>query len=146
MDFLFMFIKLIFALVVVIFLMMLSLRLSNKSIDKINGKRYMKVVDKVQLGKDSFIAIVKIGDKGLIMSVSQNKTEVLEEITLEEVLKIEKEKREAKDVPGVKPRYLNKVKNGWYRVKHSFKGVFFHLTKKKEDKKRKLKEDKDEKI
>lgn len=36
--------------------------------------------------------------------------------------------------PGVKPRYLNKVKNGWYRVKHSFKGVFFHLTKRKEDK------------
>ena len=36
--------------------------------------------------------------------------------------------------PGVKPRYLNKVKNGWYRVKHSFKGVLFHLTKRKEDK------------
>lgn len=42
--------------------------------------------------------------------------------------------QDSKDVPGVKPRYLNKVKNGWYRVKHSFKGVFFHLTKRKEDK------------
>lgn len=42
--------------------------------------------------------------------------------------------QDLKDVPGVKTRYLNKVKNGWYRVKHSFKGVFFHLTKRKEDK------------
>ena len=40
-------------------------------------------------------------------------------------------KQDSKDVPGVKPRYLNKVKNGWYRVKHSFKGVFFHLTNEK---------------
>ena len=135
MDFLFMFIKLIFALVVVIFLMMLSLRLSNKSIDKINGKRYMNVVDKVQLGKDSFIAIVKIGDKGLIMSVSQNKTEVLEEITLEEVLKIEKEKRESiEDMTKTVDKVMETVKD---KTRDFKKNV---------DKKRKLKEDKDEKI
>ena len=135
MDFLFMFIKLIFALVVVIFLMMLSLRLSNKSIDKINGKRYMKVVDKVQLGKDSFIAIVKIGDKGLIMSVSQNKTEVLEEITLEEVLKIEKEKRESiEDMTKTVDKVMETVKD---KTRDFKKNV---------DKKRKLKEDKNEKI
>lgn len=42
--------------------------------------------------------------------------------------------QDSKDVPGGNPRYLNKVKNGWYRVKHSFRGVFFHLTKRKDDK------------
>lgn len=73
MDFLFMFFKLIVALIVVIFLMMVSLKVSNRGLNKISGKRYMKIVDKVQLGKDSFIAIVKIGDKGVIMSVTHQK-------------------------------------------------------------------------
>lgn len=135
MDFLFMFIKLIFALAVVVFLMMLSLKLSNKGIDKINGKRYMKVIDKVQLGKESFIAIVKIGEKGLIISVSQNKTEILEEITIEEVIKIEKEKRESiEDMTKTVDKVMEVVKD---------KSKVF---KEKVDKKRKLKEDNDEKI
>ena len=42
--------------------------------------------------------------------------------------------QDSKDVPGEILRYSNKVKNGWYRVKHSFKGVLFHLTKRKDDK------------
>ena len=135
MDFLFMFIKLIFALAVVVFLMKLSLKLSNKGIDKINGKRYLKVIDKVQLGKESFIAIVKIGEKGLIISVSQNKTEILEEITIEEVIKIEKEKRESiEDMTKTVDKVMEVVKDK------------SKVLKEKVDKKRKLKEDNDEKI
>lgn len=135
MDFIFMFFRLIIALIVVIFLMMLSLKLSNKGLDKINGKRYMKVVDKVQLGKDSFIAIVKIGDKGIVMSVNPSKSEILEEISLEEVERIEKEKKESiEDMTKTVDKVVEVLKE---------KSA---VLKKKNLSKRKIKEDKNEKI
>lgn len=95
MDFIFMFFKLIFGLIVVLLAMVLTLKYSNKGITKLTDKKYVKIVDKVQIAKDSYIVIIKLGNKGKVLSVSNSHTEVLEEISLEEILKIEQEKRES---------------------------------------------------
>lgn len=95
MDFIFIFLKLIVALIVVLLAMILALKVSNKGLSKITEKKYMKIVDKVQLSKDNYIVTIKLGDKGKVLSVSNNHTEVIEEISLEEIKKIEDEKRES---------------------------------------------------
>ena len=92
-----MIIKLIFALVVVLGLMYLVFKISGNRLNKINEGKYIKVLEKVQISKDTSIVVVKIGKKGYIMSSSNNNTEKIDEISEEEILLLEEEKRIEKE-------------------------------------------------
>ncbi|MBU3109434.1 flagellar formation protein [Clostridium gasigenes] len=87
-----MIIKLIISLVIILGLILILFKLSNKKINDINDNKYINVIDKVQISKDSYILIVKIGKKGYIMSSSGGKTEKLEDLSEEEMVNIQKEK------------------------------------------------------
>lgn len=111
MEFIKMFLQLIIGLIVVLGLMIITVRVSNKGIKNITNKRYIKVIDKVQLAKDSYIVVAKIGDKGVIFVTSGNNTEKLQELSYEEIEKIEKEKRESlESMTHAFDKYLEKVK------------------------------------
>ncbi|MGL5354508.1 MAG: flagellar biosynthetic protein FliO [Clostridium sp.] len=88
-----MILKLIIALVTILALMLLLYKLSNKKISDINSNKYINVIDRVQIAKDSYILIVKIGNKGYVMSSSGGKTEKLEDLSQEEMLNIQSEKQ-----------------------------------------------------
>lgn len=106
-----MFLQLIIGLIVVLGLMMITLRVSNKGITNFTTKKYIRVIDKVQLSKDSYIVVAKIGDKGIIFVTSGNNTEKLQELSFEEIEKIEKEKRESLDnMTHAFDKYIEKVK------------------------------------
>ncbi|WP_243175627.1 flagellar biosynthetic protein FliO [Clostridium gasigenes] len=92
MDIFMMIIKLIISLVIILGLILILFKLSNKKINDINDNKYINVIDKVQISKDSYILIVKIGKKGYIMSSSGGKTEKLEDLSEEEMVNIQKEK------------------------------------------------------
>ncbi|ARC85294.1 flagellar biosynthesis, FliO family protein [Clostridium argentinense CDC 2741] len=81
-------IQLLIFLPFILFLIYLLGKLTNKFYISPPG-RYMKIVERLQLSKDSFIMVIKIGDKGYLMSSSNNKTEILKELTEEELLKAE---------------------------------------------------------
>ncbi|NKF06954.1 flagellar biosynthetic protein FliO [Clostridium gasigenes] len=87
-----MIIKLIISLVIILGLILILFKLSNKKINDINDNKYINVIDKVQISKDSYILIVKIGKKGYVMSSSEGKTEKLEDLSEEEMINIQKEK------------------------------------------------------
>lgn len=90
-----MFVKLILGLIVIIALIALSVKLSSKKITNFTNKKYVRVIDRIQISKDSYIVITKIGDKGIVFVTSGNSTQKLEELTSEEVTRIETEKRES---------------------------------------------------
>ena len=96
MDFAFLFLKLIFALVVVLGSMYLTFKLSGDKLSKINNK-YIKVLERSQISKESSIAVVKVGNKGYILSISNNKIEKLDELSKEEILIIEENKIREKE-------------------------------------------------
>ncbi len=114
-----MIIKLIFALVVVLGLMYLVFKISGNRLNKINEGKYIKVLEKVQISKDTSIVVLKIGKKGYIMSSSNNNTEKIDEISEEEILLLEEEKKIEKEkinqqyevaIKGLKSK-VNKLRN-----------------------------------
>lgn len=92
MDLVIIFIKLIISLGVILGLIFILFKISNKKLTDINDNKYVNVVDRVQIAKDSHIVIVKIGKKGYVMSTSGGKTEKLEDLSEEEMKNIQKEK------------------------------------------------------
>lgn len=97
MDLIFMIIKLIFALVVVLGLMYLVFKISGNRLNKFNEGKYVKVLERVQISRDTSIVVIKIGKKGYIMSSSTNNTEKLDEISEEDIVLLEEEKRKEKE-------------------------------------------------
>ncbi|MCF0148165.1 MAG: FliO/MopB family protein [Clostridium sp.] len=92
MDLVFLFLKLIFALAVVLGLMYLTFKLSGDKLSKINSNKHIKVLERSQISREASIAVVKVGDKGYILSISNNKIEKLDELSKEDILIIEEDK------------------------------------------------------
>ena len=92
-----MFLKLVISLGVVLLLMFLTFKFANNGVKKVSNDKYIKVIDRTQIGKDISLLIVKIGEEGWIMSTSNGKTEKLKELTKEEILEIEKKKKQKEE-------------------------------------------------
>jgi len=59
-------------------------KLGNKFNLTTNNK-YMKILERLPLSKDTSLLIVKVGDKGYLMSSSSGKSEILKELSAEEL-------------------------------------------------------------
>ena len=92
MEFLLELIRLLIALGVTLSLIFLSYRLAGKKVNEINNNRYVKVVERVQLTKDNYILIVRIGKKGYVITCTNNNMNKLEELSEEEINNIERRK------------------------------------------------------
>lgn len=88
-----MFFKLIVSLGIVLGLMVLTFKFANNGVKRINGDKYIEVIDRTQIGKDSSLIVVKIGDEGMVMSVTNGHTEKLKDLSKDEIEKIEKNKK-----------------------------------------------------
>jgi len=88
-----MLVKLILALGVTLGLMFLSFKLMGTKLSAINNNRYVKVIDRVQVTKENFILIVKIGKKGYVMTSTAGHMEKLSELSEEEINIIEEDKK-----------------------------------------------------
>lgn len=92
-----MFLKLVISLGVVLLLMFLTFKFANNGVKKVSNDKYIKVIDRIQIGKDISLLIVKVGEEGWIMSTSNGKSEKLKELTKEEILEIEKKKKQKEE-------------------------------------------------
>lgn len=104
-EFIYMIIKLVFALIVVIGLLFIVSKTSFAKINSINDKRYIKVLERVQISKDTYISVVKIGKKAHVISTSSGNVEKIQELSPEEVLEIERAKKD--QIDEMEKRYLN---------------------------------------
>lgn len=95
MDFEFfgMIVRLILALMFTLGLMFLSFKLMGKKIDATNNNKYIKVIERVQITKENAILIVKIGEKGYVMTSAAGHMEKISELSEEEIRIIEEAKK-----------------------------------------------------
>lgn len=118
MEFFIMILKLIASLIIILGLIFILFKLSNKKINDINDGKYINVIDRVQIGKDSHILIVKIGKKGYVMSSSAGRTEKLEELSEEEMFNIQSEKAKKFEEANIKyENTINSVKERVLKLK-----------------------------
>lgn len=110
-EFLGMISQLILALGLTLGLMFLTFKLMGTKLDSINKNKYIRVIDKVQITKENFILIVKIGAKGYIITSATGHMEKLLELSEEEIDKLEADKtKTAKDVSEAYNKFLIKCK------------------------------------
>ena len=111
MEFTFMVLKLIGALAILLGILIITLRYSSKGIQKSVDKKYIRVIDRVQISKENCIVVVKVGEKGMVLSVASGHTEKLEELSGDEIIKIEQEKRESlENMTHIFDKFINKIK------------------------------------
>lgn len=85
------------------------------------GSKYMQIIDRMAVSKDTSLAIVKIGDKYLLVSMSSGGTELLREFTEEEF-----------EVALDNEAYVNKIENPIGNVfQNIFGGNFLSQNEKK---------------
>lgn len=58
---------------------------------KVNGARYMKVIDRIPVGQDRSILILQIGDKRYLVGNTQHSIELLRELGEEDLIDLKKE-------------------------------------------------------
>lgn len=112
MEFVYMVVKLIAVLVILLAIMVVILRFTNKSISTTLDKKYIRVLEKVQLSKESFIVVVRIGSKGAVFVTSSAKTEKISDLSEEEIKEIEKAKIESiESMTQIVDKVMNKIKS-----------------------------------
>lgn len=95
MDYVILIFRLIFALIFIFGLIIVFYKYSNKGINKINEKKYIKVIERIQISRDSSIIIIQIGEEGQVLLSSIGHTKVLKELTKEQLEKIQNDKKES---------------------------------------------------
>lgn len=90
-------IKLVVSLAIIMLLMFISFKYMNKGMQMTTGGKYVKVIEKTQLSKDTFIVVLRVGNEGMVMLTSSGHTEKLKDITKEEIEEIESKKQESLD-------------------------------------------------
>lgn len=78
-------IKIIFALVFVLALMMVTLRLLGKYQNKLSGNKNIKVLERASLSQNAALNIVKVGEKLYLMSSGSNGISILKELEDDEI-------------------------------------------------------------
>ena len=91
-------IQLVFALTLVFSLMYLLTKLSGSKLEKINESKYITVIERTNISKDTAILLLKVGEKGYIISANNNNVEKLQEISKEEMISILESKKRQKEV------------------------------------------------
>lgn len=116
MEIVFLSLKIVLALVVIILLMLVTAKISSNKFNNVSTKKSIKVLEKIQISKDTSIFVLKVLNKGYIVSISPNNTTLIDELTNEEVELIENNKRE--EVEKITETYSALLNNGANMIKN----------------------------
>ena len=81
--------KTILSLLFIVFLIYIFTKFGGGKLKKIQGGRYIKILERTQISKENSLLVVKIGEKGYVISSSSGRVDVICELTGEELSKIE---------------------------------------------------------
>lgn len=96
-EFLVMIGQLVLALSVTLGLMFLSFKVIGPKFNSINNNKYVRIIERVQVTKENSILIVKIGEKGYIMTSTSERMDKLTELSEDEIHDIEENKKKANE-------------------------------------------------
>lgn len=126
--------KIIISLFFIIFLIYIFAKYGGGKLKSIQGSKYINILERTQLSKENSLFVVKIGEKGYVVSSASGRIEIVCELAKEEISKIESAKN-VYEYKNLKDLYTKSgLENLLKKTNHNFL-----------DKKLKLKkEDKDE--
>lgn len=87
-----MLIRVVLFLPFIIFLIYFFGKYGGAKLQSIQNGKYMKILDRMPLSKENSLLITKIGEKGYVISSTQNRVEILKELDEDELRKIEESK------------------------------------------------------
>lgn len=88
-QFLEMILNLIVVLPFIILLIYISVKYGGNKLQHMQSGKFIKIIERVSLSKDSTLSIAKIGDKVFLIASNSNNTEILMEIDEEQLKKME---------------------------------------------------------
>lgn len=88
-QFLWMLLKIIMFLPFILLLIYISIKYGGNKLQDMQNGKYIKVLERAAISKENSLLVVKIGEKGYIMSSTSGKIEVVSELDEEEILNIE---------------------------------------------------------
>ena len=94
--------KFTFALIVILLMIYILAKLANKQKGTLGAGKQIKVLDRTQISKDSYIVIVKIRNKGYVISYAAGKSDIIDELSEDDICAIEQ------DVENTRQEMLNK--------------------------------------
>lgn len=122
MDFFTLLFKMIVALVITLGLMFLTFKVMGTKVNNINDGKYVKIIERVQVGKESSILVIKVGKKGYVLTNTSEHMEKLSELTEDEVTYIEENNRKkAQDMSESYSRFVLKSKEGIFKILNNIK-------------------------
>lgn len=77
-------------------LIIITIRLSKSSINGIAKNKYIKVLERTNLNKDTELYVLKVGDEGCVIVSSPTKTDTIKELTSHQIEEIERKQEEVK--------------------------------------------------
>lgn len=81
-------INLIIFIPITIILIIASIKLTKFNSDNINKHKYVKVLERTNLNKDTSIFVLEMGDEGCVLASSPSKTEKIRVLSKEEIAQI----------------------------------------------------------
>lgn len=88
--------KFTFALIVILLMIYILAKLGNKQKGTFGAGKQIKVLDRTQISKDSYIVIVKIINKGYVISYTAGKSDIIDELSEDEICEIEQDMEKAR--------------------------------------------------
>lgn len=84
-----MILKIIVFLPFILLLIYISIKYGGNKLQDMQNGRYIKIVERASISKENSLLVVKIGEKGYVMSSASGKIEVVSELDEKEILKVE---------------------------------------------------------
>lgn len=103
-----MILQVIFSSAVVILLIYITFKVGGSRLNTFQNKKYIKILDKTYLSKDNALLVIRIGEKGYLVSSTPSNINLLQEVDTKELNNIELSKT-PKEFSSMKDM-LNKLK------------------------------------
>ena len=96
-------------------LIIITIRFSKINFSGVGINKYVKVLERTNLNKDTEIYVLKVGDEGCVIISSPTKTETIKELTKKQVSEIERKQVDVKNNKFDRILTLEKIKKVWIK-------------------------------
>ena len=80
-------------IILMIGVILIAYKVNGISIQNVGLDRYTKILEKVAINKDTYLVVLKTGNDGCVLLVSNNNIERIKDLTIDEVKDIEERKQ-----------------------------------------------------
>lgn len=102
-------------------LIIITIKFSKINFNGVGINKYVKVLERTNLNKDTEIYVLKVGDEGCVIVSSPTKTDTIKELTKKQIEEIEKKQADFKNNKFEKTLKLENIKH--FRLKEKKDGT-----------------------